>query len=222
MATRPTPIRKAREQELVAATRTLFDERGVNEAGVEEIAQAVGIARGLIYRHFSSRDELYVLTVTDYLRELGDELEAAVAKASGPVAELESCTRAYAAYCGRYPAFLDASLALMRGPARNLYESVSESVWLRLGQGMARCLDCLAGVLRRGVASGDFRVDDPDYFANVLWTQGLGIMHLARIRVGVRQEAPGVPGLFTVEPDRVVATCVEHAMAAVRATPTAR
>src|SRR6478736_4470703 len=131
MSTRPTPIRKAREQELVAATRALFDERGVNEAGVEEIAQAVGIARGLIYRHFSSRDEL----------------EAAVAAADGPVAELESCTRAYAAYCGRYPAFLDASLALMRGPARDLYEAVSESVWLRLGQGMARCLDCLAVVL---------------------------------------------------------------------------
>jgi AcrR family transcriptional regulator len=217
VATRPTPIRKAREQELVAATRALFDERGVQEAGVEEIAQAVGIARGLIYRHFSSRDELYVLTVTDYLRELGDELEAAIGKARSPRSQLERCTRAYAAYCGRYPAFLDASLALMRGPARDLHESVSESVWLRLGQGMARCLDCLAAVLRRGVESGDFEVEDPDYMANVLWTQGLGIMHLARIRVGVRQEAPGVPGLFKLEPDRVVATCVEQALATVGA-----
>ncbi len=215
MSTKPMPIRKAREQELVAATRALFDERGVQEAGVEEIAQAVGIARGLIYRHFSSRDELYVLTVTDYLSELGGELEAAVAKARSPRAQLERCTRAYAGYCGRYPAFLDASLALMRGPARDLHESVSESVWLRLGQGMARCLDCLAAVLRRGVESGDFQVDDPDYTANALWTQGLGIMHLARIGVGVRQEAPGVPGLFRVDPERVVDTCVDHALAAV-------
>ena len=107
----------------------------------------------------------------------------------------------------------------MRGPARELHESVSESVWLRLGQGMARCLDCLAGVLRRGRRRrATSTVDDPDYLANVLWTQGLGIMHLARIRVGVRQEAPGVPGLFTVEPDRVVATCVNQAMTAVGAT----
>ncbi len=222
VATRPTPIRKAREQELVAATRALFDERGVNEAGVEEIAQAVGIARGLIYRHFSSRDELYVLTVTDYLRELAGELEAAIGKVEDPVDQLERCTRAYAAYCGRYPAFLDASLALMRGPARDLHESVSESVWLRLGQGMARCIDCLAGVLRRGVESGDFDVSDPDFMANALWTQGLGIMHLARIRVGVRQEAPGLPGLFTVDPERVVEACVEHALAAVGARSAAR
>ena len=214
MAARPTPIRKAREQELVAATRALFDERGVQEAGVEEIAQAVGIARGLVYRHFSSRDELYVLTVTDYLSELGDALETATAEGNTPAQDLEQCTRVYAEYCRRYPAFLDAALALMRGPARNLYESVSESVWLRLGQGMARCIDVLAAVIRRGVEAGDFDVDDPDYLANVLWTQGLGIMHLARIRVGVRQAAPGVPDLFSVDPDRVVRTCVDGAMAA--------
>ena len=58
------------ERELVAATRALFDERGMQEAPIEEIANAVGIARGLVYRHFSSKEELFVLTVTDYLGEL--------------------------------------------------------------------------------------------------------------------------------------------------------
>jgi hypothetical protein len=41
-------------------------------------------------------------------------------------------------------------------------------------------------------------------------------MHLARIGVGVRSLAPGVPGLFTVEPERVVRTCVESALAIVQ------
>ena len=42
----------------------------------------------------------------------------------------------------------------------------------------------------------------------------LGAMHLARIRVGVRQAAPGIPELFPVEPERVVRTCVANALAA--------
>ena len=67
-----------RERELVAATRALFDEQGIQDAPVEKIAQTVGIARGLIYRQFSSKDELYVLTVTHYLDELGGELESAL------------------------------------------------------------------------------------------------------------------------------------------------
>src|SRR5215210_703953 len=127
MPSRTPPLRQVRERELVAATRALFDERGMQDAPVEEIAQAAGIARGLIYRHFSSRDELYALTVTDYLEELATELERAVGAAAEPRAQLERCTQAYASYCQRYPAFLDSSLALMRGPARELYESVSES-----------------------------------------------------------------------------------------------
>ena len=100
---------------------------------------------------------------------------------------------AYAGFCQRYPAFLDSSLALMQRPARELNEIVSESVWLRLGQGMASCIGPLADVLRAGAESGAFELDDPDYMANVLWTQTLGAMHLARIRVGMRRLAPGVP-----------------------------
>jgi AcrR family transcriptional regulator len=219
MASRVTTSRQARERELVAATRALFDEHGMQDAPVEKIAQQVGIARGLIYRHFSSKEELYVLTVTDYLDELAGELEGSARPDQDPVLRLEQVTEIYANYCLRFPAFIDCTLALMRRPARELHESVSESVWLRLGQGIARCSNQVAEVLRAGAASGDFTVGDPDYMANVLWTQTLGIMHLARIRVGIRQLAPGVPGLFKVDPDEIARTCVDNAMATVGARP---
>ena len=196
----------------MAATRALFDERGMQDAQIDEIARAAGIARGLVYRHFSSKEELYVLTVTHYLDELAELLEVAVEGDDDPALRLERCTEAFARYCQRYPAFLDSSQALMRRPARELREIVSESVWLRLGQSMARCLDCVASVLRAGSAAGSFEVEDPDYMANVLWTQALGVMHLARIRVGVRQAAPGVPALFSITPDRTVESCVRGAL----------
>ena len=211
------PLRQVRERELVAATRRLFDERGFRDAPIEEIAKSVGIARGLIYRQFSSQEELFVLTVTDYLAELDKLLKTAVRSQAEPADQLEHVAEAYAGFCQRYPAFLDCSLALMRQPAHELHESVSESVWLRLGQGMAACIGELAGVLRRGVDTGAFELDNPDYTANLLWTQTLGAMHLARIRVGVRQLSPGIPELFSVAPDEVVRSCVESAMATVGA-----
>jgi AcrR family transcriptional regulator len=218
-AHRATPLRQVRERDLVGATRALFDERGMQDAGVEEIAQAAGIARGLVYRHFSSKEELYVLTVTDYLDELAGLLEAAVEGDDEPGPRLERCTEAFARYCHRYPAFLDSSQALMRRPARELSEIVSESVWLRLGQSMARCLECVAMVLRAGADAGVFEVEDPDYMANVLWTQALGVMHLARSKVGVRQEAPGVPALFKITADQTVESCVKGALLLVGAKP---
>src|SRR2546423_3106547 len=107
MASQPTAARRERERDLVSATRALFDERGMQDARSEEIAQAVGIARGLIYRQFSSKEELFVLTVTDYLAELGDDLTEAASPELEPVAQLEAWAHAYVGFCLRYPAFLD-------------------------------------------------------------------------------------------------------------------
>ena len=208
---------RQRERDLVVATRALFDERGMQEAPIEEIARSVGIARGLVYRHFSSKEELYVLTITHYLEELDGVLGEAIDPQAGPAERLEQTTHAYAGFCERYPAFLDCSLSLMHRPARALYEMVSESVWQRLGLGMARCIDHLTRILRDGAASGVFAVEDPDRLANVLWTQTLGAMHLARIRVGVRLEPSGMPALFPVAAEDVVAACVRSALATVGA-----
>jgi AcrR family transcriptional regulator len=210
-------LRQVRERELVAATRALFDERGMQDAPIEEIAKAAGIARGLVYRHFSSKEELFVLTVTDYLAELGGTLELAEQGDPDPALRLERTAEAFASFCGRYPAFLDSSLALMRRPAMDLNAIVSESVWLRLGNGMARCIGHLATIVRDGAETGAFDVADPDYTANLLWTQMLGAMHLARIRVGMRQTDSGAPELFKVDPAEVVRSCVASAMSTVGA-----
>jgi AcrR family transcriptional regulator len=218
-ASQSTSRRRVRERAIVAATRALFDERGMLDAPVEAIAKEVGIARGLIYRQFASKDELYVLTETDYLAELSGILRTAVdAVGHEPAVRLRALGEAYARYCQRYPAFIDSSLSLMQTPASDLQNRVSETVWLRLGQGMADCIDLLTQILRDGAEDGSFKIDDPDYVANLLWTQTLGAMHLARIGIGLRRLGPGVPELFTVDPERVVQSCVTSALATVGAT----
>ncbi len=210
-------MRRERERDLVAATRALFDERGMLNAPIEEIARTVGIARGLIYRQFSSKEELFVLTVTDYLAELESIIEASIVPGATPAVQLEHGLTAYAGFCSRYPAFLDISLLLMNRPAAELQSAISDSVWLRLGQSMALCIDHLVRVLEAGAATGVFDVEDPEYMASILWTQFLGAMHLARSRVGVSLSAPGIPRLFAIEPQRVAETCVTSALATVAA-----
>jgi AcrR family transcriptional regulator len=219
VAAEPVPARRIRERELVAATRALFDARGMQEAPIEEIAKAVGIPRGLVYRSFASKDELFVLTVTDYLDELSGQLSAAIAAGEDPTEQLRGCTESFASFCERYPAFLDSALSLMRRPATELRDAVSESVWQRLGRSMVACIGPLSDVLRAGRDAGRFtRVEDPDLTANVLWTHGLGVMHLARLQVGLRQAAPGVPELFGVRGAQIVETCVATALAIVGVT----
>ncbi|GAC1484203.1 MAG: hypothetical protein NVS1B9_00350 [Solirubrobacteraceae bacterium] len=192
----------------------------MQDAPIEEIAKAVGLARGLIYRQFASKEELYVLTVTVYLDELAELLQATIALESEPPRQLRRAAEIYCGYCARYPAFLDCSLSLMQRPARGLYTSISEAVWLRLGVSMTACIEQLNALLHRGVASGDFSLADPDFTANLLWTQVLGAMHLARIRIGMRRAAEsGEPDIFTITPQQVLDGCVASALATVGCLP---
>src|SRR5205814_9834584 len=107
MSAHPALARRERERDLVRATRALFDERGMQDAPMEEIARAVGIARGLIYRHFASKEELYVLTVTDYLDELDAVLRDARSETFDHAAQLVAWGTAHPGFRLRYPAFLD-------------------------------------------------------------------------------------------------------------------
>src|SRR3954468_5903095 len=137
--------RRARERTVVEVTRRLFDERGLQDAPIEEIARAAGINRALIYRHFSSKEELFVATVTSYLAELNVR-EPAFAEHGDPAELLREACEVYVSFCLEYPAFLDCSLSLMRRPARELRAMVSDAVWFRLGRGMAACLWTLARI----------------------------------------------------------------------------
>ena len=195
--------RADREKQIVAATRALFDRQGIQEASIDTIARAVGINKALIYRHVASKEELFILALISYLEELREVLANDV---GDPEAALREGMDRYTAFCLEHPAFLDCSLSLMRRPARELRERVTEGTWWRLGRAMADCLAPLAAMLR---AAG---VEDADYVANRVYAQALGTMHLARVRIGVTEVAPGVPGVFRIEPERVRRDCVEDAL----------
>src|SRR3954470_21215860 len=206
--------RRSREHDIVAATRALFDERGLQDAPIEDIARAVGINKALIYRHFASKEELFVATVTVYLDELAERLRG-VDPDLDHVGRLREGWRRYADFCLDYPAFLDCALSLMRRPASELRERVPDGIWLRLGQAMSACIGPLAAILAAGAADGVLDVDDPDFVANRLYAQTLGTMHLARVRAGGLGAADGLPGTFAIDARRVRDACVADALAAV-------
>jgi AcrR family transcriptional regulator len=200
----PTSVRTrtTREQEIVAATRGLFEARGAMDAAVDDIARAVGINKALIYRHVGSKEELFVLVLVNYLDELRERYVPVDASAD-PVATLRAACDLYAGFCLQYPAFLDCALSLMRRPADELRARVTEGVWLRLGRAMTESLAPLVAILR---AVG---VDEADYVANRIYVQVLGTMHLARVGAGVTNGAE----VFAIDPERVRRDCVDDAVA---------
>ena len=205
--------RRARESAILAATRQLFDERGVRDAQIEDIARAVGINRAIVYRHFTGKEELFALTLVGYLDELTEALhKAADGKETGPQ-QLEAITGAFVDYGLQHPAFVDCAQSLMRRTGSELFDEVSESAMLRLGRAITSCLAVLRAALEAGVESGEFVVAEPVLLANALYATGLGGLQLARVGIVLDEAAPGVPRVGSISPDQVKGYLVATALA---------
>jgi AcrR family transcriptional regulator len=221
MTVMPATQRRAeRKREILDATRALFDERGVRDAQIEDIAQAVGINRAIIYRHFSGKEELFAMTLVDYLAELDQALAAADDPSASPSARLEAITDAFLDFGSGLPAFVDCAQALLRRRGDELLEEVSESVMLKLGVGMTSCLSHVVRVLEAGSATGEFHVRDPYLLANIFYTQALGVLNLATLQLSVRGENPGLPSVDSVPFDEVKAYLQRGAVAMARGEDT--
>ena len=214
--------RRLREAEILTATRRLFDERGVRDAQIEDIARAVGINRAIIYRHFTGKEELFSLTLVQYLDELRIALEDAAETTSEPRAQLVRLVEAFVGYGLAHPAFVDCAQSIMRLPGGDLLEEVSESAMYRLGQAIGGCLSVLTRTIEAGAASGDFHVDDPRLLANMLYASGLGTLQLGRVAMLVSEEAPGVPRISRVTAEQVRDHMVATALAVTAGAPAPR
>ncbi len=202
--------RRRREKEILDATRALFDARGVRDAQIEDIANAVGINRAIIYRHFSGKEELFALTLVGYLEQLAARLQDADRPELTPEDRLRAITAAFVDYGLAYPAFVDCALTLMRRPGPELLDEISEGAMYRLGRGISTCLATVAAAIQAGVDSGVFHTDDVHLLANTLYASGLGGMQLARVGMLVKEAAPGIPTTAKLSAQQVK----EHLIAA--------
>jgi AcrR family transcriptional regulator len=71
---------EARRSSILAAARRAFTQTGDrNGTTIKVIAEQSGISEGIIYRHFESKDQLFVEAVVDPLKQAVDRLVAATA-----------------------------------------------------------------------------------------------------------------------------------------------
>ncbi|HEY5856318.1 MAG TPA: helix-turn-helix domain-containing protein [Aldersonia sp.] len=72
MAQRNTPTRRPRDrrQQIIASASLQFRGAGYHNVGITEIAEAVGITSGALYRHFSGKQDLLFAAVEDTVERL--------------------------------------------------------------------------------------------------------------------------------------------------------
>lgn len=84
-----------RRRQLFDVALRLFAERGYESTTMDEIAEAAGVTKPLLYQHFSSKRALYLELVDSVAEALLAEIGTATAAAPGPREQVEDGFAAY-------------------------------------------------------------------------------------------------------------------------------
>ncbi len=102
-----TPRERARAQTLLDITRIGREHLAADGAAalsLRAVARDLGVVSSAVYRYVKSRDELLTLLVVDAYTQLGDEVDAAVDAADGPVEKFLTLGRTVRSWGLREPA----------------------------------------------------------------------------------------------------------------------
>lgn len=93
--TKPAGSLKERQREerarlILEAAQTILLERGYHETSIDDIAAQVGIAKGTVYLHFPSKEDLMIALVERQLQNFVQVIEAVAASTSSARQRLEA------------------------------------------------------------------------------------------------------------------------------------
>jgi AcrR family transcriptional regulator len=89
-----------RRRQLVALGLELFSEQTYDEVSIDELAQAAGISKGLLYHYFPTKRDFYVATVREAAHHLLECTETP--EGMDPMARLEAGLDRYIEYVGKH------------------------------------------------------------------------------------------------------------------------
>jgi AcrR family transcriptional regulator len=78
-----------RRQQLLDVALSVFGEQGFHPASMNDVAEAAGVTKPVLYQHFRSKRDLYREVLTDVGAHLLDEITKATTAATGPHEQVE-------------------------------------------------------------------------------------------------------------------------------------
>jgi len=157
-----------RPTEILEAALTVFTERGLAGARMEDIAGAAGISKGTLYLYFSGKEELFQEAIREKVAQVLEGL-ASAAPPGEPVLRLTRFIEAYWTHLRR-PQFA----SLYRLIMAELHQ-FPDLVRFYANEASGHTIGLLAEIIEDGIREGAFRSDEPQVTSRMI--VGLLVQH---------------------------------------------
>lgn len=184
---------EARQAEIVAAALRLAHERSPGAITTADLAGAVGLSQGALFKHFSTKEAVWLAAVTWVAEQLLTRLSDAAQSVADPLQALQRVFEAHVDFCVAHP-------GVPRVIFHELQQPADSAIKQRVRALMQAYRQLLLGLLRRAVHTGQAASDLDAEAAATLFVglvQGLVMQSMLSGQVaGMAVDAPRVYQLF--------------------------
>lgn len=159
---RPTFIEEARRKQIIESTILTLSRRGFINTSLADIADEIGVTKGVISYHFDGKDDLINATLETIIETQVSMREEQVAQSSSATGKLRAYFQANQDFLEQYPNYLTALLELWASfstPEARLRFNTSAYEPAR---------DQLMDIFSQGQASGEFNAFDTLLMAGLI------------------------------------------------------
>ena len=195
MAARKLPAAPSTKDAVFHAAARLFSAKGFEGVSVDDIADAAGVNKAMIYYHFEDKLALYRAVITDMLQAVGARVASIVNGPTDPASKLDAFIEHFVRLAGERPWLPTLMLREVSAGAPHL--DVDTLAHIRT------VFVDFSRILAEGAAAGVFRRIHPV----LAYTSVVGplIMNAARERIAAQPGREHLPMLVAISHDDLIA-----------------
>jgi len=163
-----------RKEEILDAAQSVFFQRGLLEATMDEIAEKAELSKGTLYLYYKSKEDLYLAVMMRGMRLLHEMFERVIAEGASVPRTLLRMFDTYLDYFNMHRNYFR-MLHFYQTP--QFHRQVSAEMKQSCGVENEHIWSLVVGVMKRGMEEGVLRSDfDPIQIGLILWSSATSLM----------------------------------------------
>ena len=149
------------KRKIFETSMKLFAEKGYDATSIEEITATVGVAKGTLYYHFSSKEEIFNFLVEEGMKLLINSIEIKISKCDNVLDKIKAVSLIQLKAVKKYENLLTIVMSQTWGnETRNVFckEKVIEYI------------EVIKGIVKEGVDNGDIVNCDAEILASEIFS----------------------------------------------------